>query len=174
MRERAHMACRAFSLMEAMVVVIIAAILAGAAAPLIGSQGELRERAAAAEVAACLQTARAFAMTTGEPHGVRVGIADGEVAIVKLSEGSVVAMPDLFGGTHETMRLEAALPGVRIVRATDGVASADPVTIWFGHDGAPQVRAATGALVQSSTSDSEVELAGGSIVRVRAVSGAIE
>ncbi len=174
MGERSHSSCAAFSLVEAMVVVIIAGILAGAAAPLIGSQGALRERAGAAEVSAYLQTARAFAMATGEAHGVRIGRLEGEVAIVRISEGAVVAMSDLFGEEHAAMRFDSVLPGVEIVRATDGAGVADPVTIWFGHDGGPQVRTNAGVLVESPTRDCEVEFASGLIVRVRAVSGAIE
>jgi prepilin-type N-terminal cleavage/methylation domain-containing protein len=167
---------RGFSLIEAMVVVVIMGILAASAAPMLGSQGMLRERAAAAEVAGLLRTARAFAMATGDPCGVRVSVSEDAVALVRWSAetGRQEALSDLSGSAFGEVGVSASFAGARLARASDGQNSGDDVSLWFGHDGTPQWREADGTLIGVAEADGEIQFERGTAVIVIAVSGAIE
>lgn len=167
---------RGFSLIEAVVVVVIIGILAASAAPLLGSQGMLRERAAATEVAGLLRTARAFAMATGDPCGLRVSVSEDAVALVRWSAetGRQEPLSDLSGSASGEVGVRATFAGARLARATDGQDSGDEVTFWFGHDGAPQWREGDGALIGVAETDGEILFESGTAVTVMAVSGAIE
>lgn len=159
-----------------MVVVVIIGILAASAAPMLGSQGMLRERAAAAEVAAMLRTARGFAMATGEPCGVRIRLAEDTLGLVVWSSESREreALTDVGGAAYESMGISAFFSGARLVSVTDGRNDGEDVTIWFGHDGAPQWRESDGSLLGAAEVDGGLEFQGGTSVTVVAVSGAIE
>lgn len=167
---------RGFSLIEAIIVVVIIGILAASAAPMIGSQGELRERAAATEVGASLQTARAFAMATGDPCGLRVRVTAESIELVTWNTETQQREPlaDLAGAPAVEMAFAEHFPGVHLARATDGQGDADEVVVWFGHDGAPQWRESNGTLIGIAEADAEIEFGEGTLVRVLAVSGAIE
>lgn len=167
---------RGFSLIEAMVVVVIIGILSASAAPMLGSQGMLRERAAATEVAGLLRTARGFAMATGEPCGVRIRVAEDSLGLVTWSPVSRESEPltDLGGAAFEALGISDTFSGARLATVTDGRNGGEDVTIWFGHDGAPQWRDSGGSLLGVAEANGGIVFQGGTSVTIVAVSGAIE
>jgi prepilin-type N-terminal cleavage/methylation domain-containing protein len=84
-----------FTLLELMLVLaILTALGAVVIVDLAAERGEPRLEAGAAEVASALRFARAEALRTGEPHGVRITSADHRVRVYRLDTSGASPVED--------------------------------------------------------------------------------
>jgi Tfp pilus assembly protein FimT len=82
----AHPASRsAFTLIEAMVVVILMSIIAVTVMPALNNLDKARQGAAADELIRLLTQARALAMASGRPVGVSIDLEEDAALIVQIS-----------------------------------------------------------------------------------------
>lgn len=169
--------CRAgFSLLEAMIVVAIIAILSAVAVPMAASRSEMNEAAASAEVAGMLRTARAIAMATGDVCGVRIDAAGGVVEIVvsESAEHGLAAIESASGEGSGSAHLRSVYGGIAISSVEGTTRDRGREFIWFGHDGVPRRAGATGVVAGVAESDAVIGIGEAARVRVHAFSGAIE
>ena len=168
-----------FTLIEAMAVIVILAILAATAIPGVRSIDAQRFAVAAEQVRGALRVARAQADAVSLPVGVRIDRNAGSLALVTYDPdaGEVVPADDPMGEPSATRYLRSIDPSVTITGLVNGDGSddKDQQTIWFRYDGRPHTRdGATGA---DFTEDALIDLASGAEterVRVRRFTGAIE
>lgn len=173
----AHPASRsAFTLIEAMVVVILMSIIAVTVMPALNNLDKARQGAAADELIRLLTQARALAMASGRPVGVSIDLEEDAALIVQISAAGDPPTPatDPMGQPEEAVRFAEQYSGVELVAMTQGDGASGSGAIWFRFDGEPQTRAADGALVGAFTQDATVELSGSKVVTVRRGTGLVE
>ena len=164
---------RAFSLVELLAVVVVLAILAGVVLPGLGAVSGLRRQAAADEVRRLLTLARASAR--GVPAGVAIAPATGDVTLVSSGPAGVAALVDALGEPRRAVNLGRDFGGARFGAIVDGGDDAiDPAVFWFGFDGTPERRDASGAYVGPFTRDARIEIVDVGPVVVRRATGVIE
>ncbi|MFI4896543.1 MAG: Tfp pilus assembly protein FimT/FimU [Phycisphaerales bacterium JB059] len=166
----------AFTLIEAMVVVILMSIIAVSVMPALNNLDEARRGAAADELIRLLSQARALAMASGRPMGVSVDLEDNAARIVQIAAAGAAPTPatDPMGQPEAPVRFADQYAGVELVSMTQGDGTAGSGSIWFRFDGVPQTRGADGALVGAFTQDATVELSGSQVVTVRMGTGLVE
>lgn len=167
---------RAFTLIEAMVVVVLMSVIAVTVLPALGNLEESRRGAAAEELARLLIHARALAMASGEPTGVQIDLASDSLQLVHITSPGALPTPAIgaLGQPEPAVLLSDLYPGVDIVAMTNGDGSGGSGAIWFRFDGLPQVRNTDGSLVGAFTQDARVELSGSREVYVRMGTGLVE
>ncbi len=128
-------ATRGFTLVELVGVMVVMAIIAGAAVPAISGVSRARERADRDSAAASLRLARALAVASGTPHAARFAGPGEAVRVERLSpiSGSPEPAVDPLGEL-------VPAPIVRADAAT--TVGGRPVTagglrVWFDADGTP-------------------------------------
>jgi len=166
---------RGFTLLEVAVVVMITAILAVAAMPAMGMLGDARRSAAAECVERTLSSARARALASGVPVGLRIDPATGAMACVEILNPGEAPTPvtSALGEAETALVISTAYAGVRMTEVVGPDGGTGATTVWFGIDGTPQRRDSTGALLGNATGDCVVRIEGDHTVRVRAGTGAI-
>lgn len=166
---------RGFTLLEVAVVVTITAILAVGAMPALAMLGDSRRSAAAECVERTLMSARARALASGVPVGLRIDPATGEMECVEIREAGEPPTPvtSALGEVEAAFVLPSAYAGVRMTEVVGPDGAIGAATVWFGIDGTPQRRDATGTLLGNATDDCIVRIEGDHTVRVRAGTGAI-
>jgi prepilin-type N-terminal cleavage/methylation domain-containing protein len=107
---------RGFTLLEIMMVVLILAIAAAMAVPLMSSGAATKASAAAQMVAADLEYARSMAFTRGHVYRVTFD-AGAESYQVQDQDGAVIAHPVNQGSTYHVQFGTGQLTGVQIVSA---------------------------------------------------------
>lgn len=167
---------RAFTLIEAMVVVVLMSVIAVTVLPALGNLEDARRGAAADELARMLTHARSLAMASGEPSGVEIDLGNESARLVRIASagGSPVAAIDALGQPEQGVVFSDLYAGVELVSLIQGDGSGGSGTIWFRFDGLPQVRSSSGVLVGAFTQDAEVELSGSRTVTVRMGTGLVE
>ncbi|MCB9846464.1 MAG: prepilin-type N-terminal cleavage/methylation domain-containing protein [Phycisphaeraceae bacterium] len=167
---------RGFSLIEVTLTIILMGIVAATVMPSLTTIEDTRGAAAADEVRRLLAVARGRAMMTGCPCGVDVDPETETLRLVQIIEegGDVEPMTDGLGAARDSVVMPSIFRGVGISEFTDGAGTGGAGTAWFGYDGIPEVRDASGALISMADEDIRIEMTGGEIVIVRAVSGLIE
>ncbi|RMH28535.1 MAG: hypothetical protein D6692_05085 [Planctomycetota bacterium] len=169
--------CRAFTLLELGLVVLVAGILAATVVPSVARVREARAAAGAYEIARALEFARASAAASGLPCGARFDLDVDRLEFVMVSSNGLEGLPGALGEPEPGIDLRAGF-GVDLVRMNFTVgplmSSSDLSTIWFDHTGKPHLRTQSGELVGLLTSDGEIELAAGQTIQVRAFSGLVE
>lgn len=171
--------CRAFTLLEMMVVVVIASIIAVGVIPALDRMDDARRGAAVSETDRLLEFARARAMASGRPTGVRFSRTGSIVTLhVVETDGSVSAMVGPLGTVLDPVDLTgqfgAVLERVSVPPPSLSGAAADTSTVWFDHTGEPQSRSAAGALVGDLAADASIVIEDAGTVWVRARSGLVE
>ncbi len=167
---------RAFTLVEAMIVVILMSIIAATVVPALGNLDEARRGAATDEVVRLLTHARALAMASGRPGGVAFDLASGSAQVVAItsSGGAPEAAADALGQPERPVLLSDLYSGVELVSIIHGDGSTASGTVWFRFDGIPQLRDAGGTLVGPFSQDAVIELSGSRTVTVRMGTGLVE
>ncbi len=167
---------RAFTLVEAMVVVILMSIIAVTVLPALGNLDEARRGAAVDEVARVLTHARSLAMASGRPSGVsfELGAETIRVMTIETTGGAPTPAADALGQPEPAVALPDLYAGVELVGITHGDGSTASGVVWFGFDGVPRLRDAGGALVGPFTQDAVVELTGSRTVSIRMGTGLVE
>ena len=167
---------RAFTLIEAMVVVILMSIIAVTVMPALDNLEQARRGAAADELARLLTHAQALAMASGRPTGVAIDLADHTAQIVQIASTGAAPTPatNAMGQPEQPVDFDEQYSGVELVSATHGDGSTGSGTVWFRFDGVPQTRAADGTLTGVFTQDASIELTGSRFVTVRMGAGLVE
>lgn len=176
MRTLATSRCRAFSLIEASVVVVMLGILAAGAVPAFRSMAATHEAGAVAEVERALVLARASAMATGVATGVAFAPDKGQILLVRVAGDGrgTEPLPDALGNERAPLPVGKMYGGVAVgaPRAEGRRDTLD--TIWFGHRGAPEDRGRDAALIDDFEQDIVIRIGAEGVLRVRARSGLME
>jgi len=167
---------RAFSLVELAVVVALLGIMAASVTPALRGVSDARQSAAWREAERRLVHARTRAMSTGRAFGVRITAASGTFELLEIPVGGGIPQGarDALGQTIPAWSLPTAYPSTAVSSFVGGDGVSGTGVVWFGHDGAPQRRNSSGALLGAFTQDAVVTLTGGRTVTVREVSGLVE
>jgi prepilin-type N-terminal cleavage/methylation domain-containing protein len=172
---RTHHHRHAFSLIELAVVVAITGILAIAALPAFRTLDDARRAAAAAEVERQVLNTRAAAMSLGQSVGLRVDPSNGTFQryIIPRGGGTPERFTSPLGTPEEALILGVQFPGAAIVGVTGGDGFTGTSTLWFGHDGTPELRAGNGTRLGGFTQDASIRLTDGYRIDVTRISGRI-
>ncbi len=163
-----------FTLVELITILALVAVLSIATVPAISAIQRTRERAATTEVARWLTLAQRRAVTTGEATGVRIDPAADRLELLCMPEGTKqpVAMKGPTGDARLELHVPADFPGVTIESFLSGAGSAGAGECWFDATGTPQERDI--ATLTPCTQDARIQVSGGGVIIVRAVTGAVE
>lgn len=167
----------AFTLVEMALVVLISGIIAVMVIPAWNSLTGTRQAAAAEEVERRCVAARSQALAEGRPVGIRVDPANSTVqTYVITTPGAVPSVAIMIDGQpEEALNLSIAYSGASITSLVAGNGSNGAQVLWFGYDGAPQLRdATTGTLTGPWTQDAVIAMAGGQQVIIRMKSGMVQ
>jgi prepilin-type N-terminal cleavage/methylation domain-containing protein len=166
---------RGFTLLEMGIVVIVVAIVSVTVVPAWNSLTGTRQAAAGEEVERRLVAARSQAVSQGRPIGLHIDPATDTVLFYTITATgaapTVLTMVD--GQPDPGVNLAVVYPGADVTSVINGSGVAGAATLWFGFDGAPELRNAAGALTGAWTSDAIITLAGGSTVTVRRATGMV-
>ncbi|MCW5753886.1 MAG: prepilin-type N-terminal cleavage/methylation domain-containing protein [Phycisphaeraceae bacterium] len=164
-----------FTLLELAVVIVLTGIVAASVIPAVSSMTQTRGPAAAEAIARELGVARQHALNTGRPSAAHVDIAMSQIGLHELSPngGNIQTMLDAFGQARPLLVLGDLFPGISLSNF-EGFDGAFGAWMWFGSDGAPELRSTEGTLLGLATHDARLELAGGETIVVRRISGLIE
>lgn len=165
---------RGFTLVELIAMLALIAALSIAAAPAMTVMQRSRERAAIVEMARLITLAQRRALTTGESTGVRLDTRAGAVTLLRLEPGETEPTP-LAGPTGETrgeLLLSVAFAGVTIESISGAAGGAAISETWFDPSGAACAR--DGADLTPLARDVRLELTGGGVILVRAITGAVQ
>ncbi|HYF15507.1 MAG TPA: hypothetical protein VD971_10605 [Phycisphaerales bacterium] len=176
-RVRASPRHRALTVMEMLVVTTVIGIVAVTAIPAVSAARDAYRVGAAAELERHLLTARAEALATGRPRGVRVDRVTTRIEHLVIASAGATPTPatDALGSPRGGVLLADSMRGVAITAMTDGAGAASSLmTVWFANDGTPQRRGADGSLQGPAAAQASVEFPGNHGVRVTPVSGAVE
>jgi len=166
---------RAFTLIELAVVVAITGILAIAAFPAFRTLDDARRAAAAAEVERQVLNTRAASMSLGQSVGLRIDPVNHTLQrfIIPRTGGAPVAFTSPLGTPEGPTTLSADFPGSAIVSYIGGDGFTGAGTLWFAHDGTPELRNGSGVRIGGFTQDATITLTDGYRVSVTRISGRI-
>jgi len=165
----------AFTLLEAMVVVIVVGVLAATAVPAMNVLAGMNRAAATSEIARNLELARARALATGRPSGVKFSVFDQTMSQVWIatSGGTPAAARSQLGTASEDIRFgDFGSAALESYTGGDGITSEG--TIWFAADGTPHSRTSGGVLLSPWTGDASIKVEDETAVTVRRISGVVK
>jgi len=166
---------RAFSLIEAMVVVLVVGILAASAIPAANLLADMNRATASHEIVRSLELARARAMATGRPHGVRFSVTDQTMQPVWIaSKGASPTAATSQSGQEQDVVPFRSFGNASLAEFVGGDGVSTEGTLWFGGDGSPQSRSGTGALLGAWASDARIRVQGEPELVIRRITGLIE
>jgi prepilin-type N-terminal cleavage/methylation domain-containing protein len=160
----------AFTLVELIAVMVVGAIIAATAIPVIGRLDESRAAALTDDVARLAADARARALRTGRPTALRFDLRSSLVERLWLpAEGDA---PAPFA---EPLAIISRYPGVDVsaIDLTEG----DADTLWFAPDGPPHLRTDSGVFERYLTESASITIEGAGqtfTIRVLPTTGAIQ
>lgn len=166
-----------FSLVEMSVVILISGILAVIVIPAWNSLTGTRQAAAAEEIERRFVAARSRALAEGRPVGIRVDPTNQTVQMyVITTPGAAPAVATMVDGQpDQLLNVPASYPGASVTSLVAGDGTTTAQVLWFGYDGAPQLRdATTGNLIGPWTQDATVSMPGGLQVVIRMKSGLVQ
>lgn len=164
---------RGFTLAELIAVLTLVGILSAVAFPALAALDGARDNALLNEVERRLWVARASAMSTGLPTGVRVDIAGNDATIWRLREDATGIERAVNAGGESPAPLGSLFRGGGIDDFAPIEPGADP-GVWFDYMGRPHARSADGMTRIEWTDDAVVTLHDNRTITVRRVTGAIE
>lgn len=166
---------RAFTLLEMGVVVIVVGIVAVTVVPAWNSLNGTRQAAAGEEVERRLVAARSQAVSEGHPIGLHLDPATDTIRLYTIATtgAAPTVLTMLDGQPDPGVNLATVYPGADITSVINGAGVAGAATLWFGFDGAPELRTAAGVLTGPWTSDATITLAGGNTVTIRRTTGMV-
>jgi prepilin-type N-terminal cleavage/methylation domain-containing protein len=166
---------RAFTLLEAMVVVLIVGVLAASAIPAANLLGEMNRATASSEIVRAIELARARAMATGRPHGVWFSVTEQSMQPMWLETTNAAPTParSQTGDLQPVVRF-GSFGNVSLASYVGGDGVSTSGTVWFGSDGTPQSRSSGGNLLGNWSSDASLQIAGERSVTVRRISGLVQ
>ena len=167
---------RAFTLAELIGVMVLMSVLSAAAIPALRGLQDRREQALAREVQRRLSLARSWAAATGAPAGLTVDPVAGSLLLVRIERPGdpPTAAPGPGGAAGAPLLVASQFPGAAVVSVLHGDGSTGAGTIWFGPDGRPQTRDASGAYLSDFASDALITVSGPVEITVRRTTGLIE
>lgn len=160
-----------FTIVELIAVLVLVAIAAVSASPVLDTVDRSRRAGMRDEIERRLIMARAHAMTTGMPSGVRFDMADQTADAIEIVSSG--AAPSMMGMANNDRPLNAMFTGVAITGISLDPADARDA-IWFSNEGVPHYRTAQGAFISNLSQDAVITVTGGGVVTVRMESGLIE
>lgn len=167
--------CRAFTLMEVMIVIVVMSLLAIGVVPALSSASGAQRAGAAIEIERMLHLARARAMATSTPHAVRIQTNPSSLQVCwrNPSTGAIAGVVGGDGLEARPQLLAARFGSTRIRDVEiDGV-TGDSGDIWFAFNGVPELRNSIGTRIGPATRDARITLDDGSVVTVVAATGAV-
>lgn len=165
----------AFTLLEAMIVVLVVGVLAASAVPAVNLLVEMNRATASHEVARTVELARARAMATGRPHGVWFSVREQAMRSVWIETTNAAPTPARAQtGDEQPLVHFRSFGNVSLSVYTGGDGVSTEGTIWFGSDGTPQARSSTGTLLGAWASDATLRIEGESLIAVRRLSGLVQ
>lgn len=175
MRCHSFHAVRAFTLFEAMVVVLVVGVLASGAIPAANLLVEMNRATASHEIVRSIELARARAMATGRPHGVWFSVSDQAMRPVWLATTNAAPTPaqNQTGGEQDLVPFHS-FGNVSLSEYLGGDGVSTEGTVWFGSDGTPQARSNTGTLLGSWSADARLRIQGETAITVRRLTGLVE
>lgn len=168
---------RAHTLLEVTIAVAIVAILSVSAIPALSSVQSARQAAGAQHVERLLLTARAQALATGRPFGVEVDWSNQRVRLVYIPSATIgpTAAPATGLSSADWTVLPSVYQGASITNIIYcGGASNSSGVLWFDSNANPSIRNSYGVRTGGATCDAEVTFAGGTVISVRQLTGAVE
>lgn len=169
------MRSRGFTLIELVAVMTLVAILSVAATPVLYTVQRSRETGLLREIDRRLTVARADAMATGLPSGLRVDVAAQSLSLLQISASGAaptpLAMPSAESASSGS--IAAMFPGA-IVTAIDFDDAGAYDTLWFDREGTPHLRTAAGAYAGPIDRDATLAVTGGGVLTVRRLTGMVE
>ncbi|MFO0857657.1 MAG: prepilin-type N-terminal cleavage/methylation domain-containing protein [Phycisphaerales bacterium] len=169
----------AFTILELLAAITILSIIAVTAIPAWSHASEARIASVADRVEMAALQARSCAINTGIPHGLQVTTTS--IQPLYIPNGAApIATRDGMNQATPSITFTEETPGVIKSCVSGDGTTTFPFTIWFSHDGVPQLRNSSGTLIGNATydviinvgssSDSDVR----SSIRIRKISGEIE
>jgi prepilin-type N-terminal cleavage/methylation domain-containing protein len=168
---------RAFTLVEVVTTLVVISILASAAViPAVSMVSRTRLASATDEIARQLSTARSLALSTGDSHGLLLLESTEAFLCVRIQADNAppTAAIDPLGIPYAYIIIPARYPGVTITSITSGDGSSGDATLWFAHDGTPELRNAAGLRLGSFTHDAVITLSNNATITLRRGTGLIE
>jgi len=163
---------RGFTLVELLVVLVLAALVAASVAPALRAIEASRERSARSRAAGMLVSAREYACASGSGAGVRYDGATRTLIPLRLSGGSAAPMVGPMGAEADGLDPETDF-GVSIEAFDPGADGAGLDAVWSDAGGVPLAGDSGGPSTQL-VRDARIELSGADAIVVRMVSGAIQ
>lgn len=165
-----------FTLIELIAVIGVLGVVAIASIPALGTVGDTRRRALAAEIERQLLLARAHAAASGRPAGVRFDAASQTLTLVRiLAPGAAPAeIPGVTGASDSGAVTPVASLFQGVAFGSLSTMPGGDSAVWFAPTGEPQVRTSAGALVGVFTAAATVTVTGGPTITVHPLTGMIE
>ena len=165
-----------FTIMELLLIVVIMAIIATTAVPMISQASDARQAAARDEVVRLFEFARGRAMASGMPVGVEIDTASSSLRLVTINTaGGIVELADSIGGGTMGSSLTNEFSGVTIDSFVNGDGASGDGTVWFDFLATPHLRNdVSGAFDEVFSRVSTLTLSTGGLVIVHADSGFVE
>jgi type II secretory pathway pseudopilin PulG len=161
-------------MLELMVVVVVMGLVTITAIPALSLIHGARRVGVVQEIERALLLARARAMATGQPHGVR--FEDDRVSLVMIPAAG--DSPEVAVGFDASPVLDTdyafTLNEQAITQLQTGTGGSGDFIAWFSIDGTPELRSSTGQRLGAWTSDMVVTVVGGHVITVRQRSGAVQ
>lgn len=166
---------RGFTLLEMAIVTMVMGILAAAAIPALRSVDDTNAAGARSEIERQVVLARSCAFASGIPHGIHFDVSKSSFQQMQIESAgqAPAASRDALGNPTPEIVLSSRFAGAAITAFVNGDSSTGTGTLWFGYDGAPQIRNSNGALAGTFVSTAVVSLSGGFVVRI-STAGAID
>lgn len=137
-----------FTLIEMIAVLVLVSILSLTAIPSLDRMDSAREAALISECERLLRFARAAAVSSGLPTGLRIDLEHQHIAVVVVEEeGAVTPLDRGITGEPMLLGVAEAFGGARLIEAGDlsSPTSRGTVTIWYDFDGTPHTREGDGS-----------------------------
>jgi prepilin-type N-terminal cleavage/methylation domain-containing protein len=166
-----------FTLVEMIAVLVLVSIMSLTAIPSLARMDSARESALATECERLLRFARAAAVSSGLPTGLRIDLENQSIGVSVVDEAGEVASLDRDAtGQPLMLGVADAFGGARLIEAGDSgsLASGGIVTIWFDFDGTPHSRDSDGSNPSDITRPFLIRTSGSRELSVSPITGRVE
>lgn len=156
---------RGFTLVELASVIVVTAVLAATAAPVLSRVADTRRAVLGEEVERVLVLVRSRALSAGHPAGLEFDVASNTMTPVELPDS--LGAPRAFTEVYEVAQRHpgALIASVTTEERTDSV--------WFAPDGVPHLRDPDGDFLSYMTTEASIVIQNGPTVRIEPTSGRV-